>query len=117
MTPLFFVGAALGNVLARALGLPLAIGAGVGLAAVFAAAAKTPLSLSVMAVELLGRGLVPARGDRLRAVLLDDRSARHLLRAARTVTLLVVRLAVRSPPRHPRPWQAGSNGQPSAEGA
>ena len=59
VTPLFFVGAALGNVLARALGLPLALGAGVGLAAVFAAAAKTPLALSVMAVELLGASLFP----------------------------------------------------------
>jgi len=59
VTPLFFVGAALGNVLARALGLPLAMGAGVGLAAVFAAAAKTPLALSVMAVELLGANLFP----------------------------------------------------------
>jgi len=59
VTPLFFVGAALGNVLARALGLPLAMGAGVGLAAVFAAAAKTPLALAVMAVELLGGSLFP----------------------------------------------------------
>jgi H+/Cl- antiporter ClcA len=59
VTPLFFVGAALGNLLARALGLPLSMGAGVGLAAVFAAAANTPLSLSVMAVELLGGSLFP----------------------------------------------------------
>jgi H+/Cl- antiporter ClcA len=59
VTPLFFVGAALGNVLARGLGLPLAMGAGVGLAAVFAAASNTPLSLSVMAVELLGANLFP----------------------------------------------------------
>ena len=59
VTPLFFVGAALGNVLARALGLPLSMGAGVGLAAVFAAASNTPLSLSVMAVELLGANLFP----------------------------------------------------------
>jgi len=59
VTPLFFVGAALGNVLARALGLPLGMGAGVGLAAVFAAAANTPLALSVMAVELLGGALFP----------------------------------------------------------
>ena len=59
VTPLFFVGAALGNVLARALGLPLSLGAGVGLAAVFAAASNTPLSLSVMAVELLGANLFP----------------------------------------------------------
>jgi H+/Cl- antiporter ClcA len=59
VTPLFFVGATLGNVLARALGLPLAMGAGVGLAAVFAAASNTPLALSVMAVELLGANLFP----------------------------------------------------------
>ncbi len=59
VTPLFFVGAALGNLLARLLGLPLALGAGVGLAAVFAAAANTPLALSVMAVELLGAAMFP----------------------------------------------------------
>jgi H+/Cl- antiporter ClcA len=59
VTPLFFVGAALGNVLARLLHLPLAMGAGVGLAAVFGAAANTPLALSVMAVELLGGNLFP----------------------------------------------------------
>jgi chloride channel protein, CIC family len=59
VTPLFFVGAALGNVLSRMLGLPLALGAGVGLAAVFAAASNTPLALSIMAVELLGGSLFP----------------------------------------------------------
>lgn len=59
VTPLFFVGATLGNVLARALGLPLELGAGVGLSAVFGAAANTPLALSVMAVELLGGHLFP----------------------------------------------------------
>lgn len=59
VTPLFFVGAALGNVLARALGLPIELGAGVGLAAVFAAASNTPLALSIMAVELLGSSLFP----------------------------------------------------------
>ena len=59
VTPLFFVGATLGNVLSRLLGLPLALGAGVGLAAVFAAASNTPLALSVMAVELLGASLFP----------------------------------------------------------
>jgi H+/Cl- antiporter ClcA len=59
VTPLFFVGATLGNVLSRLLGLPLALGAGVGLAAVFAAASNTPLALSIMAVELLGGNLFP----------------------------------------------------------
>lgn len=59
VTPLFFIGAALGNVLARMLGLPVELGAAVGLAALFAAAANTPLALSIMAVELLGANVLP----------------------------------------------------------
>jgi H+/Cl- antiporter ClcA len=59
VTPLFFIGAALGNTLGPLLGLPLALSAGVGLAALFASAAKTPLALSLMAVELLGASLFP----------------------------------------------------------
>lgn len=59
VTPLFFVGATLGAVLARLLGLPMELAAGVGLAAVFGAAANTPLALSIMAVELLGAGALP----------------------------------------------------------
>ena len=59
VTPLFFVGATLGNVLAKLLGIPLELGAGVGLAAVFAAASNTPLALSIMAAELLGVASLP----------------------------------------------------------
>lgn len=59
VTPLFFVGAALGNVLARILGIPLEMGAAVGMAAVFGAASNTPLALSIMAVELCGNGVLP----------------------------------------------------------
>jgi H+/Cl- antiporter ClcA len=59
VTPLFVIGATLGNVLARGLDLPLALGAGVGMAAVFAAAANTPLALTIMAVELLGHAVLP----------------------------------------------------------
>jgi H+/Cl- antiporter ClcA len=59
VTPLFFVGAALGNVFAQWLGIPIALGAGVGLAAVFAASSNTPLALSIMAVELLGGHVFP----------------------------------------------------------
>ncbi|MCE9575615.1 MAG: chloride channel protein [Deltaproteobacteria bacterium] len=59
VTPLFFVGAALGNALAQLLGLPLELGAAVGLAAVFAAASNTPLALSIMAVELCGASVLP----------------------------------------------------------
>ncbi len=59
VTPLFFIGAALGSALGRLLGIPLELGAGVGLAAVFAASANTPLALSVMAIELLGAAALP----------------------------------------------------------
>jgi H+/Cl- antiporter ClcA len=59
VTPLFFIGAALGNVMARLLGVPLAMGAGIGMAAVFAASANTPLALSIMAMELLGAPMFP----------------------------------------------------------
>jgi H+/Cl- antiporter ClcA len=59
VTPLFFIGATLGNVLARHLDIPLPLGAGVGMAAMFAAAAKTPIALSIMAVELLGAAALP----------------------------------------------------------
>lgn len=59
VTPLFFVGAALGSVLARGLGIPIDLGAGVGLAAVFASASNTPLALSIMAMELLGAHAFP----------------------------------------------------------
>jgi H+/Cl- antiporter ClcA len=59
VTPLFFIGATLGSTMATVLHLPLELGAGVGLAAVFGAAANTPLALCVMAVELLGAGVLP----------------------------------------------------------
>lgn len=59
VTPLFFVGATLGSVLARALGIPIELGAGVGMAAAFGAAANAPVALSIMAVELLGFGIFP----------------------------------------------------------
>ena len=54
VTPLFFVGATLANALAGPLGLPLTLAAAVGMAAMFGAAANTPLALSIMAAELVG---------------------------------------------------------------
>jgi H+/Cl- antiporter ClcA len=59
VTPLFFVGATLGGLLARMTGLPLELGAGVGLAAVFGAASNAPIALTIMAVELLGANVLP----------------------------------------------------------
>lgn len=59
VTPLFFVGAALGSALSRPLGLPTGLCAPVGMAAVFAAASNAPVALSIMAVELVGGGCLP----------------------------------------------------------
>lgn len=59
VTPLFFVGAALGSALSRPMGIPIELGAGVGMAAVFAAASNAPLALSIMAMELLGAAVFP----------------------------------------------------------
>ncbi|HEY4240856.1 MAG TPA: chloride channel protein [Kofleriaceae bacterium] len=59
VTPLFFIGATLGAVIGPPLGIPQPLAAGVGMAAMFAAASNTPLALSVMAVELLGGNALP----------------------------------------------------------
>lgn len=59
VTPLFFIGATLGSAIAGPLGLPIALTAGVCMAAMFAAASNTPLALSIMAVELLGASALP----------------------------------------------------------
>jgi H+/Cl- antiporter ClcA len=54
VTPLFFIGATLGNTLSSQLGVPPDLFAGLGFVAVFAAATNCPLASTVMAVELFG---------------------------------------------------------------
>jgi H+/Cl- antiporter ClcA len=54
VTPLFYIGATLGNALAPILLLPAPLLAGMGFAAVFAGAANTPLAATLMAIELFG---------------------------------------------------------------
>ncbi|MCW3481913.1 voltage-gated chloride channel family protein [Neisseriaceae bacterium JH1-16] len=54
VTPLFYIGATLGNALAPLLQLPFPLLAGMGFVAVFAGAANTPIASTVMAVELFG---------------------------------------------------------------
>ncbi len=54
VTPLFFIGATLGNALSGALPLPASLLAGMGFVAVFAGAANTPIASTLMAVELFG---------------------------------------------------------------
>jgi H+/Cl- antiporter ClcA/PII-like signaling protein len=54
VTPLFFIGAALGNTLAWVLGAPVDLFAALGFVAVFAGATNTPLACTIMGVELFG---------------------------------------------------------------
>jgi H+/Cl- antiporter ClcA len=54
VTPLFFIGATLGNALSYFIPLPVGLLAGMGFVAVFAGAANTPLACAVMAIELFG---------------------------------------------------------------
>ncbi|ELF5344129.1 chloride channel protein, partial [Vibrio metschnikovii] len=54
VTPLFFIGATLGNFLAWVMGAPVELFAALGFLAVFAAAANTPLACIIMGVELFG---------------------------------------------------------------
>lgn len=54
VTPLFFIGAALGNTLAGAMGAPIDLFAALGLVAIFAAATNTPLASTLLGMELFG---------------------------------------------------------------
>jgi H+/Cl- antiporter ClcA len=54
VTPLFFIGATLGNVLALFIPLPMALLAGMGFVAVFAGATNTPIACIFMGMELFG---------------------------------------------------------------
>jgi len=54
VTPLFFVGATLGNTLAVLLGAPVDLFAALGFVAVFAGATNTPIACTVMGLELFG---------------------------------------------------------------
>lgn len=54
VTPLFFIGATLGNALSLLLPLPMGLLAGMGFVAVFAGAANAPIACIVMSMELFG---------------------------------------------------------------
>ncbi|GGC65478.1 voltage-gated chloride channel family protein [Undibacterium terreum] len=59
VTPLFYIGATLGNALAPLLQLPFSTLAALGFVAVFAGAANTPIASTVMAIELFGPAIGP----------------------------------------------------------
>src|SRR5206468_9224698 len=54
VTPLFFIGATLGNTLATLGSAPVDLFAGLGFIAVFAGATNTPLACTFMGIELFG---------------------------------------------------------------
>lgn len=59
VTPLFYIGATLGNALSPLLHLPFGLLAAMGFVAVFAGAANIPLAASLMAMELFGPAIGP----------------------------------------------------------
>ncbi|WP_375584946.1 voltage-gated chloride channel family protein [Cyclobacterium xiamenense] len=54
VTPLFYIGATLGNALSMAIPLPVALLAGMGFVGVFSGATNTPLACTLMGIELFG---------------------------------------------------------------
>ncbi|HTN37309.1 MAG TPA: voltage-gated chloride channel family protein [Arachidicoccus sp.] len=54
VTPLFFIGAALGNAVGMLTGAPVDLMAGLGFVAVFAGATNTPIACTFMGIELFG---------------------------------------------------------------
>lgn len=54
VTPLFFIGATLGNILVLFVPLPFSLLAGMGFVAVFSGATNTPLACILMGIELFG---------------------------------------------------------------
>ncbi|OWT80297.1 MULTISPECIES: voltage-gated chloride channel family protein [unclassified Achromobacter] len=59
VTPLFYIGATLGNALAPLLHMPLSLMAAIGFVAVFAGAANVPIATTLMAMELFGAQIGP----------------------------------------------------------
>ena len=59
VTPIFFVGATSGNAFGTLLGLDPAMFAAIGMVSLLAGAANTPISASIMAIELFGPAVGP----------------------------------------------------------
>jgi H+/Cl- antiporter ClcA len=58
VTPLFYIGATLGNTLAGLLNAPVSLFAALGFIAVFSGATKTPLACTIMGMELFGGNFI-----------------------------------------------------------
>jgi H+/Cl- antiporter ClcA len=62
VTPLFFIGATLGNALVWFIPLPIPVLAGMGFVAVFSGATNTPIACTLMGIELFGAEMAPYLG-------------------------------------------------------
>lgn len=58
VTPLFFIGASAGSFWASIFGIPINLGAGLGLIGVFSAATKSPICCALLAYELFGTEII-----------------------------------------------------------
>ena len=59
ITPIFFVGATAGNAFGSVLGFDVSVFSAIGMVALLAGAANTPISSSIMAIELFGPAVGP----------------------------------------------------------
>jgi H+/Cl- antiporter ClcA len=59
ITPIFFVGASAGSTFGSVIGYDLALFSAIGMVALLAGAANTPISASIMAIELFGPAIAP----------------------------------------------------------
>jgi H+/Cl- antiporter ClcA len=59
ITPIFFIGATAGSFFGRSLGFDPALFAAIGMVGLLAGAANTPISASIMAIELFGPEIAP----------------------------------------------------------
>lgn len=59
VTPIFFIGSASGNALARIFNLDVSVFSALGFVAVLAGAANTPIAAIIMSIELFGPGIAP----------------------------------------------------------
>ena len=59
ITPIFFIGATAGSLFATVLGFNLSVFSAIGMVALVAGAANTPISASIMAIELFGPAVGP----------------------------------------------------------
>ncbi len=59
VTPIFFIGATLGSLLAELFGVDMATFAAIGMVSLLAGAANTPIAATILAVELFGAKIAP----------------------------------------------------------